>query len=785
VSTVLYRVGGAAFRRRGVLLVLWLLALAVPIVGVAANGIQVSSELKIDNTQAQAVLDRVEQELPSASGGQVSAVFVASDGRLDDPATTEAVTSAIAEVYELDLVAEPASPRQQADQQPSGPDGGEGQPESSSSSAPVRPLMGPDGRPIPGVLVAEDGKVALFQFQTTVQPTSLTEDEITTIVDALKSVEDGTAVEALPSDSLKAFEPPVGVGEVIGVIVAAIVLVLTLGSLVAAGLPLLTALFGVGIGVGGAYALSEFITMNSATPVLGLMIGLAVGIDYALFIVNRQRRLILDHRITAEEAAARAVGTAGSAVFFAGMTVVIALASLSIIGISFLTVMALVAATTVVLAVLIALTLLPALLGFVGERVVSRRARERRAGRGEEAHGVAHRFVRPIVAGRWLVSFAVIGLLVLAALPVLDIRLGIPTGATANTDTDARKSYEAISTSFGEGFNGPLLVTVEPSGPAALDAERSAALIGDLTAQDSIATVAPVGATPDGQFQVLSVIPESGPDETATTDLVRDLRSPDTAVASRNDVTLGVTGLTAINIDMSEKLSDALPRYLALIIVLSMFLLTLVFRSLVVPVMATLGFVLSILATFGATTAVFQWGWGKELFGFDTGGPLVSFMPIMVTGILYGLAMDYQVFLVSSMREAYVHGRHGRDAVVYGFDQASRVVVAAAIIMIAVFSGFIFSHDVMIKQIGFALAIGVLIDAFVVRITLIPAAMAVFGDRAWWLPRWLDRLLPDLDVEGDKLADRLRANTQSLPQPIERLAGAALRPPNDSQKGSF
>lgn len=776
MSTLLYRLGGVAVRRRWVVIVLWMVALAVPVVGVAANGIQVSSELEIDNTPAQAVLDRVEQELPSASGGQVSAVFVASEGRLDDSATTEAVTAAVAEVYNLDLVAEPSMP-----EQPTPPSGDE-DPSGSSSSAPGAPLTGPDGRPVPGVLVAADGKVALFQFQTTVQPTSLTEDEITTIVEALKSVEDGTGVEALPSDSLKAFEPPVGIGEVIGLIVAAIVLVLTLGSLVAAGLPLVTALFGVGIGVGGAYALSEIISMNSATPVLGLMIGLAVGIDYALFIVNRQRRLILDLHLSAPEAAARAVGTAGSAVFFAGMTVVIALTSLSIIGISFLTVMALVAATTVVLAVLVALTLLPALLGLVGERVVSRRARERRAARGAEVHGVAHRFVRPVVAGRWVVSFGVVGLLMLAAAPVLDIQLGIPTGATANTGTDARKSYEAISRSFGEGFNGPLLVSVEPSGTAALDAERTAALTGGLDAKESIASVAPVGATPDGQFQVLSVIPESGPDDAATTDLVRDLRSPDSAIAGSNDVTLGVTGLTAINIDMSEKLSDALPLYLALIIVLSMFVLTLVFRSIIVPVMATLGFVLSILATFGATTAVFQWGWGKELFGFDTGGPLVSFMPIMVTGILYGLAMDYQVFLVSSMREAHVHGRRGRDAVVYGFDQASRVVVAAAIIMIAVFSGFIFSDDIMIKQIGFALAVGVLIDAFVVRITLIPAAMAVFGDRAWWLPTWLDRLLPDLDVEGDKLADRLRAEDGTSPAEADTPVAAAMAP--STEKGS-
>ena len=762
MSSLLYRLGGLSFRRRWIVLGLWLVALAIPLVTVALNGVHVSSELKIDNTQAQAVLDRVEEELPAASGGQASAVFELSKGRLDQPDNLRALMAAVDRVYALDLVVNPGSQVQDSESPP-GESGvvsngrSPQSPQSEGGALPVIPLTDPGGRPVPGVLVSQDGTVALFQFQTTVQANSLTEPEIATIVEALKSAESGTSISALPSDSLKAFEPPVGVGEIVGVAVAAVVLVLTLGSLVGAGLPLVTALFGVGIGVGGAYALSEFITMNSATPVLGLMIGLAVGIDYALFIVNRQRRLILDHGLNAQEAACRAVGTAGSAVFFAGVTVVIALASLSIIGISFLTVMALVAATTVVLAVSIALTLLPALLGFVGERVVGARARERRSRRGSDAHGIAHRFVRPLVAGRWVVSAGVVGLLLVAAVPILDIELGIPTGATANTDTDARRSYEAISRSFGEGFNGPLLVTVEPTGAAPMDSERSAAVVSELTGRPDVAMVAPVGATADGQLQVVSVIPESGPDQDATADLVKDLRAPDSAVAESNQVELGVTGLTAINIDMSEKLSQALPRYLGLIIVLSLLVLTLVFRSLVVPVMATVGFVLSIAATFGATTAVFQWGWAKGLFGFDTGGPLVSFMPIMVTGILYGLAMDYQVFLVSSMREAHVHGRHGRDAVVYGFDQASRVVVAAAIIMVSVFSGFIFSDDVMIKQIGFALAVGVLIDAFVVRLTLIPALMAVFGDRAWYLPGWLDRLLPDLDIEGDELAARLRA----------------------------
>ncbi len=224
---------------------------------------------------------------------------------------------------------------------------------------------------------------------------------------------------------------------------------------------------------------------------------------------------------------------------------------------------------------------------------------------------------------------------------------------------------------------------------------------------------------------------------------------------------LGVTGFTAIRIDMSDKIAGVLPLYLGIIIVLSILILMLVFRSVVVPIKATAGFLLSILATFGATTAVFQWGWLSGLFGFDTGGPLMSFMPIIVTGILYGLAMDYEVFLVSSMREAHIHGQAARQSVVHGFDQASRVVVAAAIIMVAVFSGFIFSHDIMIKQIGFALAAGILIDAFIVRLTLVPALMAVFDERAWWLPRWLDRLLPDLDIEGDKLLTMLNQQAEA------------------------
>ena len=762
MSTILYRLGQAAFGRPWLFIAGWVAVLAAVVGAVAINGVSVSSEMKIEGTQAQTVLDRVADELPEASGGQASVVFTAPDGeRLDTPERLAVISGTVSDVYDLEKVVNPLDAALGgAEEDPA---------DTSRKNAPVDPQAGPDqqappyqplvvdGAPVPGVLVSSDGQVALFQFQFTVASTSLTDDDVSSVVEVVERAEQGTGITVLPSDSLKALEIPVGIGEVIGLAVAALVLVLTLGSLIAAGLPLITALVGVGIGVGGAYALSTVVEMNSATPVLGLMVGLAVGIDYALFVVNRQRRLILDRGLTAREAAGRAVGTAGSAVFFAGLTVLIALTALTVIGIATLSTMALVAASTVALAVLIALSLLPALLGLVGERICSDKARgRRRAKEDAESHSVADHWVKTVIRFRWPVIAGVVAILGVMAIPAASMNLGIPSGATANQDTAARQSYEAVSQGFGEGFNGPLLVTAEPTGTAGrVTPELTAKLITGFQDRDDIVLATPVGINEAGDLAVFSIIPTSGPSDEATSDLVKSLRERDSAIAQDNQVQLGVTGFTAIGIDMSDKIASVLPLYLGIIIVLSVLILMVVFRSVVVPIKATAGFLLSILATFGATTAVFQWGWVSELFGFDTGGPLMSFMPIIVTGILYGLAMDYEVFLVSSMREAHIHGQAARPSVVHGFDHASRVVVAAAIIMVAVFSGFILSHDIMIKQVGFALAAGILIDAFIVRLTLVPALMAVFDDRAWWLPPWLDRLLPDLDIEGDKLLTML------------------------------
>ena len=782
MSTFLYRLGRGCYGRPWPVIVGWLLVLAAVAAALVVNGVKVTSEMKIDNTDAQQVLDRVVKELPEASGGQASVVFSVPNGqRLDTPDRMAAIAGTVQEVYALGQVVNPAElvdaqgqPGAPGPEQPSAEPGAPGadaprtptQP--GAKPPPYQPLV-VDGTPVPGVLVSTQAPVALFQFQFTVPSTSLTDEQVSAVLEVVEDAEgNGTGLRVLPSDSLKAIEIPVGPAEAVGLAVAAIVLVLTLGSLVAAGLPLVTALVGVGIGLGAAFALSTSVEMSNATPVLALMVGLAVGIDYALFVVNRQRRLIIDRGLDAREAASRAVGTAGSAVFFAGLTVLVALVALTVIGISMLTTMALVAASTVLLAVLIALTMLPALLGLIGERIVSGKARQKgHTRREEEAHSVADHWVKAVVRFRWPVVLGVVAILGLGAIPAASMDLGLPTGATANTDTAARQSYEAVTRGFGEGFNGPLLVTVESAKDAALAPKTLGAVTQQLQQRNDIVAAMPVGTSEDGAMAVLSVIPTSGPDDDATADLVQALRAPTSSIALEHDVVVGVTGFTAIGIDMSDRLAEVVPVYLAVIVGLSLLILLVVFRSIVVPIQATVGFLLSILATFGVTTAVFSWGWGGWLVGVDTGGPLMSFIPVIVTGILYGLAMDYQVFLVSSMRESYVHGYHGTASVVHGFDQASRVVVAAAVIMVSVFAGFIFTHDVMIKQMGFALAIGILVDAFLVRITLTPALMALFGDKAWWLPRWLDRILPDLDVEGDRLLQMLtrREDGQQSPRP--------------------
>ena len=617
------------------------------------------------------------------------------------------------------------------------------------------PLLTVEGEEVPGMLLSADESTVMFQIQLVTAIEDLPTANLNQIIDLAQATADDLGVEVYVSDSLNPQTAPLGGSEVFGLLIAALVLILTLGSLRAAGLPLVSALVGVGAGLGGALALSHTIELTSATPVLALMVGLAVGIDYSLFIVNRTRMLMLREGKSALAATGQAVGTAGSAVVFAGLTVVIALLGLTLIGISFLTTMALVAAATVAIAVLVSLTLLPALLGVVGERLVSGRARSKSTTKSENT-GFATRWAGQVISLRGVVTVLTIGILALIAVPAASMSFGMPNGATANQHTDERQAHDAISAGFGEGYNAPLLTVTKAAEGQQIDPIDLPLMALSLRDVPGVHTALPMGLSEDGTVAIVSVIPEHGPNSAETTALVHDLRDTGLEIINVDASSFGVSGLTAVNIDISEKLAEVLPIYITIIVVASLIILLLVFRSLLIPLKATGGFLLSIGATFGIITAVFQWGWAKDLFGFDTTGPILSFLPIMVTGILYGLAMDYEIFLLTSMRQAHVQGYKGDEAIIEGYARASRVVVAAAAIMVAVFAGFIFSEDPMVKQFGTALAVGIFIDAFVIRLTLIPAVMSFLGKSAWWLPKWMDRVLPSLDTEGHALEEHLR-----------------------------
>lgn len=579
------------------------------------------------------------------------------------------------------------------------------------------------------------------------------------LLDILAGARSGGLVVEASGSGVQAMAEIGGASELIGIGIALIVLIITFGSLVAAGLPIVAALVGVGLGVFGISIATAFTTIGTTTPILATMIGLAVGIDYTLFILSRYRTE-LHHADDREEAVGRAVGTAGSAVVFAGLTVLIALSALSIVGIPFLTSMGLAAAGTVLTAVLVALTLLPAVLGLLKPKAFGGVVRDQRVVRDDAGriHNGGVRWARLLGRAPVAVVLVVVVGLGALALPIGGLHLALPTDSTSPTDTTQRKASDLISKAFGPGRQAPLLVVVD--GRETPKAEREAAYAdvagwaGDLS---GVADARVVATNQAGTGAQVLVTPTGGPDDQSTVDLLEAMREGQSSVEESTGTTVGVTGVTAIQADVSARLTDALPTYLAVVIGLAFLLLMLVFRSILVPLTATLGFLLSVLATLGATVLIFQEGH----LGLVEGQPLVSFMPIIVIGIVFGLAMDYQVFLVTRMREAYVHGATAREAVVDGFRHSARVVTAAATIMISVFAAFMLQDNSLIQSIGFALAAAVFFDAFVVRMVLIPSLMYLMGDAAWWLPAWLDRLLPRVDVEGEGLLGRRVADDAS------------------------
>ena len=603
--------------------------------------------------------------------------------------------------------------------------------------------------------VSNDGSVALATIQFTLPGAELEEPIKEAVVASLEEAElPGITVE-FSQDLLRSISEILGIGEVIGLGIAAVVLFIMLGTFIGAGMPVLLAIIGVGISATTTLALASVIEMTSTTPVLGVMLGLAVGIDYALFILNRHRRQ-LKAGVELRESIALATGTSGNAVLFAGITVIIALAALNLTGIDFVGLMGSMGSVSIAVAVAIAITGTPAILSLVGSRILSRKERRDLAeGTHLAENSEPKNASKPVFANRfpWLALVAAVGVLVVAALPSSSMRLGLPDGSAESKDSSAYRAYEITSEAFGPGFNSqiPTVLTM-PAAVAEGDVlELQADVATELFALDNVAAVLPAAVSDDNKtflFQVVSTV-EPSSEETET--LVQDIRDLDAKFAADLDAQLGVTGLTATNIDISKKIADVLPLYLGTVLALSMLLLILVFRSILIPIIAAGGFLLTIFATFGSVVAVYQWGWLGDLFGVYHPGPILSFLPIFLIGILFGLAMDYQLFLVSGMREAYTHGKSPSDSINYGIRLSRAVVVAAALIMVTVFGGFAFSHLAMIRPVGFGLAVGVLVDAFIVRLLLVPAAMTIFGKATWWIPKWLDRILPDVDVEGTKL----------------------------------
>jgi putative drug exporter of the RND superfamily len=556
----------------------------------------------------------------------------------------------------------------------------------------------------------------------------------------------------------QSFGDILGIGEVIGLIAAAIVLFILLGTIIGMAIPIFSAVVGVAISASLVFALASEIEMNSTTPVLGVMLGLAVGIDYSLFIVNRHRRQ-LRSGMEVRESIGLANGTSGNAVFFAGLTVIIALVALNLTGIGFVGLMGSMAAIAIVIAVGIALTVTPAALSLIGDKILSKK--ERAALDSPKKKKAAKKNIepknalKPVWATRhpFATVFSIVAVLGIMAIPLTDMRLGLPDGGSEPKYSTAYKAYSAISDGFGSGFNGQVTTVVTTESPI-VEADTlsfQADVATEIMTLDNVVAAVPAAISEDRQTFIFQVVPTGGPSSVETEQLIYDIRDLQQSFFEGINAEIGVTGITATNIDVSDKIADVLPLYLATVILLSLFLLMLVFRSILIPILAAAGFLLTVTATLGAVVAVYQWGWLADLFGVSSPGPILSFLPIFLIGILFGLAMDYQLFLVSGMREAYAHGKNPLDSINFGIHLSRGVVIAAALIMITVFGGFAFSHLATIRPIGFGLAIGVLIDAFLVRLLLVPAAMTILNKSAWYIPKWIDKAMPDVDVEGTKL----------------------------------
>jgi len=722
MATLLYRLGRWAFVRPWRVIAAWVVLIVIAGGLAVGLGGSLKDSFTIPGTESQEAIDKLAAVFPETAGATVTIVLQAPEGEsVEDEPYLSAIEDTVDEVAELDGVESATSPFSEYAVQ----------------------------------AVSESERVALVQVTLADQQDDVTDATLDAILDTASIGEDEGLNVQFTGGVFQETSFGVTWSEALGVIFAGVVLIVTFGSFLAAGMPLLVALVGVAIAMAGLLAAAAFTPVSSSAPVLGLMIGLAVGIDYALFIISRHRNQ-LAARMDPRESVGVAVATAGSAVVFAGITVIIALLGLLIVGIPFLSVMGVGAAGAVLVAVLAALTLLPAMLGLAGGRLVpkagsraERRALAMQPDAVEAKPSFGLRWVRGVLKAPIPIAIAIVAGLGALLIPALQLQLSLPDSGSQAPETTTRQAYDIIADEFGAGRNGPLIVLV--------DITQTIDILGDLDAiGDEIADLDDVSSVGSGipnptlDTAIIQVIPESAPDSPETAELVANIRALQDVIEDEYGLPIQVTGATAVYSDISSTLLAALLPFAAIVVGLALVLLMIVFRSLYVPITAALGFLLSVIAAFGTVVAVFQLGYGIDLLHVEP-GPILSFLPIILIAVLFGLAMDYQVFLVSGMREEYVRTGDARASVSIGFSHAARVVTAAALIMFFVFFAFVPEGMAMIKPIALGLAVGIAVDAFLIRMTLIPALMSIAGKAAWYLPKWLDRILPDIDIEGTAL----------------------------------
>ncbi len=706
---MLQRLAAWCYRRRRRVLVLWIVAL----VGVSVIGSNVGSTFSqgfsLSDTESQRAAALLQSRFPAKAGDEGQIVF-AHAGGVDDPGVQSSLEQLFREVAVVPGVRGIVSP------------------------------YTPEG----ARQIARSGDVAYATIQfdrSAAKIRDATIERIRTLTDAAAG--DGLHV-ALGG---RMFQQPGGLGpaEAIGILAAIVILLVAFGSLLAMGLPILIALFGVGIGIALVQLLSHVIATPDFATQLASMIGIGVGIDYALFIVTRYRQG-LDEGLEPEHAVVRAIDTAGRAVVFAGCTVVISLLGLFLMGVDFVNGMAVGTSATVGIVMLASITLLPAILGFAGRTIDRFSVRRNREPKPREQQ-LWFKWSRVVQRRPWPSFAAGLTILVVLAIPLLSMRLAFPDSGGNPTSDTTRRAYDLVADGFGAGFNGPLILAAEF--PAGSDTAALDTLAERLRGTPDVAAVTPPTLNPARDAAVIRVIPASSPQSQRTTDLVAALRMEVIPEALQGtDVKVHVGGLTASSVDVSERLSSRLPIFIGAVLVLSFLLLMAVFRSLLVPLKAVIMNLLSIGAAYGVVVAVFEWGWLSGLLGVEKTGPIAPFVPMMMFAILFGLSMDYEVFLLSRIREEYDRTGDNAVAVADGLASTARVITAAALIMVTVFGSFVLGEATTIKLFGLGLATAILIDATVVRMVLVPATMELLGDRNWWFPRWLDRVIPRLHVEA-------------------------------------